>query len=276
MSATWGNAEYMCLAERPGTAITSDNINGTAVLEYGPTEISAPIQAIWTSTCASLPTAPPTQPRIPARNVRFFTCDCRGLTRLGLSAGGRWIRTSGTARQKPWISAAFRALRGHRRGPKRYHVMVQPFFFCISNHSIEPGWGGVNRLWLAALRSDVFLGRPFDIPFRGRYSVLQSCCTLYRCPSQPGVSRVSGRRLSRIGSTRSGANGLRIQITLRPVACDRTTAAPFRAARPIETASPRRRGARRTEPRSAIQRQCAPGWRRTAPAARQSPAGQSG
>src|SRR3984893_2676516 len=24
---------------------------------------------------------------------------------------------------------------------KRYHLMVQPFFFCASNHSIEPGWG---------------------------------------------------------------------------------------------------------------------------------------
>jgi hypothetical protein len=26
--------------------------------------------------------------------------------------------------------------------PKRYHLMVQPFFFCASNHS-EPGWGTV-------------------------------------------------------------------------------------------------------------------------------------
>jgi hypothetical protein len=26
---------------------------------------------------------------------------------------------------------------------KRYHLMVQPFFFCASNHSIEPGWGTV-------------------------------------------------------------------------------------------------------------------------------------
>ena len=24
---------------------------------------------------------------------------------------------------------------------KRYHLMVQPFFFCASNHSIESGWG---------------------------------------------------------------------------------------------------------------------------------------
>ena len=26
---------------------------------------------------------------------------------------------------------------------KRYHLMVQPFLFCGSNHSIEPGWGAV-------------------------------------------------------------------------------------------------------------------------------------
>ena len=47
-----------------GAALTSNHISGAAVLEYGPTEISAPIQPIWSSKCASLPTAPPTQPRI--------------------------------------------------------------------------------------------------------------------------------------------------------------------------------------------------------------------
>ena len=26
---------------------------------------------------------------------------------------------------------------------KRYHLMVQPSFFCTSNHPIEPGWGTV-------------------------------------------------------------------------------------------------------------------------------------
>jgi hypothetical protein len=30
--------------------------------------------------------------------------------------------------------------------------LVQPFFVCASNHSIEPGWGALNRLWLAGLR----------------------------------------------------------------------------------------------------------------------------
>jgi hypothetical protein len=32
---------------------------------------------------------------------------------------------------------------GDRRAPKRYRLIVQPFFFCASNHSIEPGWGTV-------------------------------------------------------------------------------------------------------------------------------------
>ena len=47
--------------------------------------------------------------------------------RRGLSAGGRWIRTIGTAAQKPWICAAFRALRVIGGAPKRYHLIVQPF-----------------------------------------------------------------------------------------------------------------------------------------------------
>jgi len=32
---------------------------------------------------------------------------------------------------------------GYRRARKRYHLMVQPLFFCAWNHSIEPGWGTV-------------------------------------------------------------------------------------------------------------------------------------
>ena len=57
-----------------------------------------------------------------------------------LFGGGEWIRTSGTAAQKPWISAAFRAWRRINGALKRYRLIVQPFF-CASNHSIEPGWG---------------------------------------------------------------------------------------------------------------------------------------
>ena len=29
---------------------------------------------------------------------------------------------------------------GYRRARKRYHLMVQPLFFCALSHSIEPGW----------------------------------------------------------------------------------------------------------------------------------------
>ena len=32
---------------------------------------------------------------------------------------------------------------GYWRARKRYHLMVQPLFFCALNHSIEPGWGTV-------------------------------------------------------------------------------------------------------------------------------------
>ena|SRR6516165_6625617 len=45
--------------------------------------------------------------------------------------------------QKPWISGALRALRRIGGALKRYHLMVQPLFFCALNHSIEPGWGTV-------------------------------------------------------------------------------------------------------------------------------------
>src|SRR5215468_11384739 len=83
-----------------GAELTSNHISGAAVLEYGPTEISAPLQPIWTSKCASLPTAPPTQPRIPARLARFSTGNGWVCARHGLSAGGRWIRTSGSAHDK--------------------------------------------------------------------------------------------------------------------------------------------------------------------------------
>src|SRR5262249_6914681 len=47
--------------------------------------------------------------------------------RSRLSAGGRWIRIIGTAAQKPWICAAFRALRGIGGAPKQYHLIAQPF-----------------------------------------------------------------------------------------------------------------------------------------------------
>jgi hypothetical protein len=42
-------------------------------------------------------------------------------------------------------AADFRSIPGVSAGLlnlKRYHLMVQPFFFCASNHSIEPGGAG--------------------------------------------------------------------------------------------------------------------------------------
>jgi hypothetical protein len=66
-----------------------------------------------------------------------------------LSAGGSWIRTCSTAAREPWISAAFRAWRRINGALKRYHLIVQPFFFCASNHSIEPGWGTANLRFLS-------------------------------------------------------------------------------------------------------------------------------
>ena len=73
-----------------------------------------------------------------------------------LFPGGRWIRTSGTAAEKPWISAAFRALRGYRRNS----WTIPPdgsAFLLLRLAPREPlhraRLGHVlSRLWLAALR----------------------------------------------------------------------------------------------------------------------------
>src|SRR6516162_10499521 len=70
-----------------------------------------------------------------------------------LTAGGRWIRTTGTAAQKPWISAAFRALRGYRRGSETIPpdgsalvlLRLEPLHRARLGH-------GLSGLWLAALR----------------------------------------------------------------------------------------------------------------------------
>jgi len=62
--------------------------------------------------CASLPAAPPGRARARRGNCRLFDTGRRNPARDGLSAGGSWIRTSGTAAQKPWISATFLAFGG--------------------------------------------------------------------------------------------------------------------------------------------------------------------
>src|SRR5580704_3975050 len=90
---------------------------------------------------ASLLTPSSSEPRTPAGKARVLDARKWLRERDGLSAGGRWIRTSGTAAQKPWIPAALRALRGSAGLLNRYHLIVQPFFFCASTHSTEPGAG---------------------------------------------------------------------------------------------------------------------------------------
>ena len=72
-----------------------------------------------------------------------------------LCAGGRWIRTSCTAAQKRWISAALRGIGG---ALKRYHRIVQPFSSAFRTTPSSPAGHG---LWLAGLRSGLFIGRPF-------------------------------------------------------------------------------------------------------------------
>jgi len=65
-----------------------------------------PGEGDWTSKCASLPTAPPTQPRIPARLARFSTGNGWVCARHRLSAGGKEIRTVGpAAKEKPFRRA---------------------------------------------------------------------------------------------------------------------------------------------------------------------------
>ena len=84
---------------------------------------------------------------------RLLAVGGQNPARRGLSAGGRWIRTTGTAAQKPWISGALRALRGYRRGSET----IPPDGSALVLLRLEPlhrarlGYG-LSRLWLAALR----------------------------------------------------------------------------------------------------------------------------
>src|SRR5712671_6645257 len=89
----------------PGSAIVAGHISGIAVLEYGSTEILPPIGAMLTRPTSLLPTAPPTQPRTPARNPGVL--DPRTLfrpTRLtaGTNFAGRWRRAPRYGRAR-WI-----------------------------------------------------------------------------------------------------------------------------------------------------------------------------
>jgi len=101
--------------------------------QHGGTGIGAnrDIAVLWCDIappCASPPTAPPTERRTPARNPRFSTCSGLVCVRHGLSAGGEWIRTSGSAMrlssptERPWsrppdLAVSGGALNGHLTTP---------------------------------------------------------------------------------------------------------------------------------------------------------------
>ena len=78
---------------------SATTVTGTAVLEYGPTEILPPVGANG-KPCASLPTQSPSQPRTPARKAGVLYLRKRIRERDRLSAGGNRIRTIGPASGK--------------------------------------------------------------------------------------------------------------------------------------------------------------------------------
>ena len=67
--------------------------------------------------CASLPTRSPSQPRTPARKAGVLDARKRMRARDGLSAGGKWIRTSGSARDCTTVEVGSRASPGQSSSP---------------------------------------------------------------------------------------------------------------------------------------------------------------
>src|SRR5215813_13037659 len=80
-----------------------------------------------TKGCCSIDLKQPTALTHRSTGSQADASTAQGPKVCRLFAGGRWIRTSGTAAQKPWICAAFRALRGIGGAPKQYHLIAQPF-----------------------------------------------------------------------------------------------------------------------------------------------------
>ena len=67
--------------------------------------------------CASLPTRSPSQPRTPARKAGVLDARKRMRARDGLSAGGKWIRTSGSAQDCTTVEVGSRASPGQSSSP---------------------------------------------------------------------------------------------------------------------------------------------------------------
>ena len=84
--------------------------------------------------CASLPTRSPSQPRTPARKAGVLDLRKRMRARDGLSAGGRWIRTSGSGERGRVSSLGLLLARDRGVGAD---VSVQPGFVIIMPSPLE-------------------------------------------------------------------------------------------------------------------------------------------
>jgi len=94
-----------------GAANLANRTRSTAVLEYGLAEtptLLGPTLLGFARLCRQLP---PGMVRIMAENPGFALERTRNPERDGLSAGGKWIRTSSSAPDRATISAADVAMR---------------------------------------------------------------------------------------------------------------------------------------------------------------------
>ena len=142
-----------------------------------------------------------------------------------LFPGGRWIRTSGTAAEKPWISAAFRALRGYRRNS----WTIPPdgsAFLLLRLAPREPlhraRLGHVlSRLWLAALRGGFrLLAVQLIYSFASSRKISRPAFATVGSSSVPTFRIIMPGRVpgsSAIDDPHSGQKCLRIGLPLPPM-----------------------------------------------------------
>ena len=80
--------------------------------------------------------------RTPAGNRGFSTYGDEFSRETGSHLTLRWREMDSNFWYRGTKTVDFRSIpgmAGDRRGLKRDHLIVQPFFFCASNHSNEPG-----------------------------------------------------------------------------------------------------------------------------------------
>ena len=92
--------------------------------------------------CASLPAVPPGRARTHRGDCRLFDTGRRNAARDGLSAGGRWIRTSGCVRCK----------RGLRRKSSASAAFDVLFAAAVGGHQLRRKAKSRNRTLIARLR----------------------------------------------------------------------------------------------------------------------------